>query len=83
MEVTRRADGRARFVINNHWAHSGLLRLVELGLVETDGEGKYRVRSCAPAERRTGGRRTCFISPQIRQILEQSQNHFDLSSFGP
>jgi hypothetical protein len=78
MEISRRAGGRHAFVDDAHWAHSPLNVLVELGILETDGEGKYRVKtgrmdSDHPIRK--------FMSPHFRSILEQSGRNFDLSAY--
>jgi len=78
MEITRRADGRDRFVENSHWAHYALSQLLESKQIQTDGSGRYCL-----ASRRAGNGQPArkFIAPQLREILEHSGHKIDLSSY--
>ena len=78
MEITSHADGRTRFMENKHWAHSPLTQLLALGLVGTDGFGRYQIHSSAS---RVACLKRKFLAPQLRDILEHSDHQFDLSSF--
>jgi len=78
MEITRHADGRKRFMENKHWARSALIQLLELGLVETDGLGRYQIHSTGS---RAAYMKRKFLAPQLRDILEHCEHQFDLSSF--
>jgi len=78
MEITGHADGRKRFMENRHWAHRPLTQLLELGLVETDGFGRYQIHSAAS---RIACLKRKFLAPQLRDILEHSDHKFDLSSY--
>lgn len=78
MEISRRADGRDRFVENSHWAHYALSQLLDLKLVETDGDGRYRLTSRRAG---TGWPARKFIAPQMREILEHSGHKIDLSRY--
>ena len=78
MEITRQADGRERFEQDKRWAHAALVSLVELGLVTTDGFGRYRVK---PARSPRPDFRKKYLSPQMRDILEQSNKPIDLSNY--
>jgi hypothetical protein len=77
-EISRRANGKDRFLEDSHWAHIALTQLLEVQLLETDGAGRYRVKSETTKSRDFASK---FIDPKIRQILEQSGRKFDLSSY--
>ena len=83
MELSRRAEGRHRFMEDPHWAHSALSRLMESNLVKSDGFGRYRVSDDSTAttseQPNHPGRR--FIDPRLRTILERSGHAIDLSQF--
>lgn len=75
MEIARRAGGGPnRFAENKHWAQAALAQLVEYGMVEDLG-GRFRIKR-APSIKPTK-----FISPHLRQILEESDRHFDLAAY--
>lgn len=78
MEVARRAGGRNYFLNDSHWAHNPLCILVDLGLLETDGQGKYRIKSDEVEAPHSAAK---FISPQFRHILEHSGRKFDLTAY--
>jgi hypothetical protein len=78
MEISRRADGRERFQQDSHWAHYALAQLVESKLVESDGEGRYRLCYRRPG---LSGPVKKFLAPHIREILEQSGRKIDLSGY--
>ena len=78
MEIARRAGSRARFLEDSHWANNALAQLLELGLVESDGNGKFRLKSDRPI---AGGPAKKFIDPKLRQILENSGRNIDLTRF--
>ena len=78
VEIARRADGKTRFNTDPHWAHVTLSRLFELQLLETDGFGRYQMKNSRndtqpPAKK--------FMAPQLREILEHSPKHLDLSAY--
>lgn len=71
-EIARRASGKRRFREEPQWAFAVLPRLLEQGLVETDGLGHYRiVQSIRDAKKPTR-----WVSPQLRRILERSGKDF-------
>ena len=78
MEIARRAGSRERFLEDSHWAHNALAQLLEVGLVETDGSGKFRLKSGQPMAGKPAKK---FIDPKLRQILEHSGRNIDLSRF--
>jgi len=77
MEISRRAEGRNRFREESRWAQSALGQLVELALIETDGKGRYRIKS----RKKKGGAGNKFIAPGMREILEKSGRKIDLSKY--
>ena len=78
MEIARRADGRNHFMKDTHWAHLALSQLMDFGLLESDGIGKYRLK-CRRGK--SAGMNRKYLAPQVREILERSSRHFDLSGF--
>jgi hypothetical protein len=78
MEIARHADRKSRFLEDPLWAYPALRGLWELGLLETEGGDRYRVKSRAVVTS-AGSKR--FIAPHLRAILEQSHRKLDLSRF--
>ena len=77
-EIARRADGKERFLKDPHWAHNALSELTELGLLETDGGGRYRQKKQNAKAVKHGAK---FLDPKLRSILEKSNHGFDLSNY--
>jgi hypothetical protein len=75
IEICRRADRKSHFLENPHWAGTVLGQLVELGLIETDGNGRYRVKNHSTV---TFGGKSRFIAPHLMEILTKSGQKFDL-----
>jgi hypothetical protein len=75
-EIARRAGGHERFLDDPRWAGSALAHLLELDLVESDGNDKYRMKNHSTVMCR--GQRK-FIAPELLEILAKSGRHFDLS----
>lgn len=71
-EIARRAGGKRRFRDDPQWAGNVIARLVESGVIETDGLGHYRL--IRPEERKNNKGR--WLSPQLRRILERSERDF-------
>jgi len=71
-EICRRAAGKRRFREDPFWATQVLLRLVEKKILENDAAGYYRFK---PDEKQSQPKR--WISPQIKQMLEESGKDFD------
>jgi hypothetical protein len=69
-EVARRAGGKWRYRENPTWATPVLLRLVEMGILESDSSGYYRLRPRDPKKPKK------WIAPHIKAILEQSGKDF-------
>jgi len=72
-EVARRADGKRRFREDPQWAYPVLTRLLEQGMIETDGLGHYRSKQLSFDKKRRAGK---WVSPQLRRILERSGRDF-------
>ena len=77
MEIARRADGKTRFLEDPRWAGHALAQLMELNLVESDDNGRYRLK---PHSTVMCGTRRKFIAPHLLEILVKSGRHFDLSA---
>jgi len=75
IEISRRADRKTRFLENPYWAGPVLGQLLELGLIETDGDGRYRLRGYSTVM--VGGK-SKFISPHLMEILSRSGHKFDM-----
>jgi hypothetical protein len=69
-EIARRAGGKWRYHEDPNWATPVLVRLVEMGILESDATGYYRLR---PKEKSKPKK---WISPQIQSILERSGRDF-------
>ena len=78
VEIARRADSRQHFLEDAHWAHNALVELLEAELVETSGDGKYRLKYKGP---RAADPARKFMDPRLRDILERSGCQIDLSRF--
>jgi len=66
-EICRRAAGRKRYDEDHEWAKPILQRMVERAILETNSEGKYRVKPIPKAKK--GGR---WIAPDIAKILKEN-----------
>jgi hypothetical protein len=77
-EICRKAGGKWRFKENDNWAAPVLLRLVELGLVEDDSAGHFRLIVKAKKKQKTK-----WVAPHIKEILKKSGKTFDLESEDP
>lgn len=62
-EICRRAISKKRYREEPGWAKPILLSMVERGILETDGLGRYRIK---PKARKGGGR---WVSPDIEKML--------------
>jgi len=68
IQISWHAAGEATFMKDPKWAQHALPQLLKLRLVETDGDGRYRLITARAA---TGGGLK-FIAPHFRAILEKS-----------
>jgi hypothetical protein len=75
IEISRRSDDKSRFLENPSWAGPALGQLLGLGLIETDGDGRYRLRAYSTVM--VGGK-SKFIAPHLMHILANSGQKFDI-----
>jgi len=71
-EIARRAGGKRRFREEPQWSNTVLPRLLEQGLIETDGLGHYRLK----LTRKESKKAKRWVSPHLRRILERSGKDF-------
>lgn len=74
-EICRRAGGKWRYREDPNWALPVLVRLLELGIIESDSSAHYRLK---PLEKRAKSKR--WISPQIERILKESGKEIDVEA---
>ena len=65
-EVARRASSKKRFYEDPDWAKPILMRMTERGILESDVQGRYRIK---PVPKK--GKNTRWISPDIAKILQE------------
>lgn len=80
-EICRRAGGKWRYRDNEDWAAPVLLRLVELGVVEDDSAGHFRLVSLEKLPEKK--KKSKWVSPHIREILKKSGKTFDVGEDTP
>jgi len=66
-EVARRATSKKRFYEDPDWAKPILMRMTERGILESDVQGRYRIK---PVPKKRQGRQ--WIAPNIAKILQES-----------
>jgi len=71
-EIGRRAGGKRRFRVAPDWARPVLLAMAERGILESDAEGRYRLKPLPKKE--TDGKH--WASPEIAKILKASGKGF-------
>jgi hypothetical protein len=71
-EIGRRASGKRRFRVDPEWAGPVLLGMAERGILESDAEGRYRLKPMP--KKITEGKR--WASPEIADILKKSGKGF-------
>jgi hypothetical protein len=71
-EISRRAGGKQAFRQNAEWAKPVLLRMVERGILETDTNGHYRLKS---PKRNDQMQR--WVSPDVADALRRSGKKFE------
>lgn len=71
-EVGRRAGGKRRFRVDSEWARPVLVAMAERGILESDAEGRYRLKPMP--KKATEGKR--WASPAIAEILKKSGKGF-------
>jgi predicted transcriptional regulator of viral defense system len=67
MEIARRATTKKRFYKEPDWAKVVLMRMAERGILESDSQGRYRVK---PVSRKDKNKR--WVAPDIAKILHES-----------
>ena len=75
-EICRRAGGKRVYRENPSWARPHLPRLVEKGLIETDGSGHYRIKSEQPGQPGALKAKRKWVSPQMARLLKASGKDF-------
>jgi len=66
-EICRRAGGKKKFHTDPNWAKPILLRMEERGIIESNAQGRYRIKPLAKAKHGVK-----FVSPDIAKILAES-----------
>src|SRR5471030_1049094 len=66
-EIARRASGKQKFYKNPEWAKPLLMRMQERGVLESDTQGRYRIK---PLPKNKKNKR--WVSPDIAKILSES-----------
>ena len=66
-EVARRASSKKKFHDDPDWAKPILMRMAERGILESDIQGRYRVK---PLPRKKKGSQ--WVAPDIAKILKES-----------
>ena len=66
-EIARRASGKQKFSKNPEWAKPLLMRMQDRGVLESDTQGRYRIK---PVAKKHKDKR--WVSPDIAKILEES-----------
>jgi hypothetical protein len=66
-EIARRASGKKKFYTNPEWAKPLLMRMQERGVLESDMQGRFRIK---PVAKKSKNKR--WVSPDIAKILEES-----------
>jgi hypothetical protein len=64
-EICRRAGSKKRYHEDPEWAKPTLLRMAERGIVESDLNGRYRIK---PVKKHDQER---WVSPEISKILKE------------
>lgn len=67
MEVCRRVGSKKRFHEDPSWAKPILLRMAERGILESDVQGRFRIKPVA--HKKKGGQ---WVAPDIAKILKES-----------
>ena len=66
-EVARRAASKKRFYEDPDWAKPILMRMTERGILESDVQGRYRIK---PVPKKKHGKK--WVAPDIAKILQES-----------
>lgn len=71
-EICRRAGGKSRYREDQNWAKPVINRMMERGIIESDGNGHYRLK--APKAKEKMQR---WVAPQIAEALKSSGKGFE------
>jgi hypothetical protein len=74
-EIARRAGGKKKFYEDQEWAKPLLMRMQDRGLVESDTQGRYRIK---PVPHKSKNKR--WVAPDIAKILQESGVEVDEAS---
>ena len=66
-EVARRATSKKRFYEDPDWAKPILMRMAERGILESDIQGRYRIK---PVPKKKHVKK--WVAPDIAKILQES-----------
>jgi hypothetical protein len=66
-EIARRATVKKRFYEDPGWAQPVLLRMAERGILESDIQGRFRIK---PVRKNKESKR--WVAPDIAKILQES-----------
>ena len=66
-EIAKRAGSKKRFYEDANWAKPVLMRMAERGVLESDMQGRYRIK---PVSRKDKNKH--WVPPDIAQILQES-----------
>jgi hypothetical protein len=66
-EISRRAGGKQKFHKDPNWAKPILMRMADRGILESDSQGRYRIK---PVAKKKHG--TKWVAPDIAKILAES-----------
>ncbi len=72
MEVCRRAGSKKRFYEEPSWAKPIMQRMEERGILESDIQGRYRIKPVA--NKKKGNK---WVAPDIAKILKESGVEMD------
>jgi hypothetical protein len=67
VEIARRAGNKRRFYEDPNWAKVVLMRMQDHGVLESDNQGRYRIK---PVSRKNRNKR--WVAPDINKILKES-----------
>ena len=67
VEIARRAGGKKKFHEDPDWARPILLRMAERGILESDVQGRYRIKP-VPKKKKSSQ----WVAPDIAKILKES-----------
>jgi hypothetical protein len=66
-EIARRATIKKRFYEEPDWAKQVLLRMEDRGILESDSQGRYRIKAAS-----TRDKNKRWVAPDIAKILNES-----------